>query len=137
MRESKQNGNLIKELNEEELYVAWGQYIERLKKNNNHSGVSNFKAAKLNIIDNNCIEIITSNPIQHRFIEAERAGLIEHLQAHFHNRLLTYRVITTDEPSPLGEQEVHLTTKERYLKIIEEYPLVKELKDRLGLELDY
>lgn len=137
VRESKQNGNLIKELNEEELYVAWGQYIERLKKNNNHSGVSNFKAAKLNIIDNNCIEIITSNPIQHRFIEAERAGLIEHLQAHFHNRLLTYRVITTDEPSPVGEQEVHLTTKERYLKIIEEYPLVKELKDRLGLELDY
>jgi DNA polymerase-3 subunit gamma/tau len=30
-----------------------------------------------------------------------------------------------------------LNTREQYLKIIEEYPLVKELKDRLRLELDY
>jgi DNA polymerase-3 subunit gamma/tau len=30
-----------------------------------------------------------------------------------------------------------LSSKEQYLKIIEEYPLVKELKDRLRLELDY
>jgi DNA polymerase-3 subunit gamma/tau len=30
-----------------------------------------------------------------------------------------------------------LTTREKYQKIIEQYPLVKELKDRLKLELDY
>ena len=29
-----------------------------------------------------------------------------------------------------------LTRKQQYLKIIEEYPLVKELKERLKLELD-
>ena len=91
--ENKQNGNSIKGLSEEELYVAWGLYIEELRKNNNHSGVSNFKSAKLNIIDNNCIEIITENNIQQKFIEAERATLIEHLQAYFNNRFLTYRVI--------------------------------------------
>ncbi|MEO6290538.1 MAG: DNA polymerase III subunit gamma/tau, partial [Ginsengibacter sp.] len=46
--ENKLNGNALKDLNEEELYVAWGLYIEELRKNNNHSGVSNFKSAKLN-----------------------------------------------------------------------------------------
>jgi DNA polymerase-3 subunit gamma/tau len=135
--ENKQNGNNIKELSEEELYVAWGLYIEELRKNNNHSGVSNFKSAELSIIDNNCIEIITENNIQQKFIETERAALIEHLQAYFNNRFLTYRVIITEKESNSIVQEKHLTTKEQYLKIIEEYPLVKELKDRLGLQLDY
>ncbi|MEP6948849.1 MAG: DNA polymerase III subunit gamma/tau [Ginsengibacter sp.] len=135
--ENKQNGNSIKELSEEELYVAWGLYIEELRKNNNHSGVSNFKAAKLNIIDNNCIEIITDNNIQQKFIETERATLIAHLQAHFNNRFLTYRVIVVEKENNRPEQEKHLTTREQYLKVIEEYPLVKQLKDRLGLQLDY
>ncbi|HVX00409.1 MAG TPA: DNA polymerase III subunit gamma/tau [Candidatus Babeliaceae bacterium] len=136
-RENKLNLNAAKPLNEEELYVAWGQYIESLKKNNNHSGVSNFKAAKLTVMDDNCIEIMTYNPIQQRFIEAERAELIEHLQTYFNNRFLTYKVLVTEKEPEAAEKEVHLTTKEKYLKIIEEYPLVKELKDRLGLELDY
>jgi DNA polymerase III subunit gamma/tau len=135
--ENKQNGNNIKQLSEEELYVAWGLYIEELRKNNNHSGVTNFKSAKLNIVDDNCVEIITDNNIQQKFIETERATLIEHLQAHFNNRFLTYRVIVIENKDNNAVEERHLTTKEQYLKIIEEYPLVKQLKDRLGLQLDY
>ena len=135
--ENKQNENNIKELNEEELYVAWGLYIEELRKNNNHSGVTNFKSAKLVIVDNNCIEIITDNNIQQKFIETERAALIEHLQTHFNNRFLTYRVVVIENDNNKVMLEKPLTTKEQYLKIIEEYPLVKQLKDRLGLQLDY
>jgi DNA polymerase-3 subunit gamma/tau len=30
-----------------------------------------------------------------------------------------------------------LNSKEQFLKMIEEYPLIKELKDKLRLELDY
>jgi DNA polymerase-3 subunit gamma/tau len=135
--ENRQSENNSKQLNEEELYVAWGLYIEKLRKNNNHSGVTNFKSAKLNIIDSNCIEIITDNNIQQKFIETERAALIEHLQAHFNNRFLTYKVIISENKNNNSVEEKHLTTKEQYLKIIEEYPLVKQLKDRLGLQLDY
>ena len=136
-RENRENGNNTKEINEEELYITWGLYIEKLRKNNNHSAVTNFKSAKLNIIDNNCIEIVTDNNIQQKFVEAERAALIEHLQAHFNNRFLTYRVSINENENNSKVEERPLTTKEQYLKIIEEYPLVKELKDRLGLQLDY
>ena len=135
--ENRLNGNAPKELKEEELYVAWGLYIEELRKNNNHSGVSNFKLAKLKIIDNNCIEIITDNNIQQKFVETERAALIEHLQAYFNNRYLTYSVIVIENNNNEKIAEEHLSTKEQYLRIIEEYPLVKELKDKLGLQLDY
>jgi hypothetical protein len=34
-------------------------------------------------------------------------------------------------------KEEVLNTKQQYLKIIEEYPLVKQLKDQLGMELDW
>jgi DNA polymerase-3 subunit gamma/tau len=33
--------------------------------------------------------------------------------------------------------DLPLSSKEQYQKIIEQYPLVKELRDRLRMELDY
>ena len=130
------NANTTKEVTEEELYITWGQYIEKLKKKNNPSAVSNFKSAALKIADPNCIEIITESKIHQSFIENERAALIEHLQTHFNNRKLSYRVVVveTGEKKPAEE---HLSSKQQYLKMIEQYPLVKELKDKLKLELDY
>jgi len=126
------------ELNEEELYVAWGLYIEELiKSRNNPAAVSNFKSANLRILDENCIEIITVNNLQQKFIEAERGALISHLQTHFNNRFLTYKVIVVENDNKNEVREEHLSTKQQYLKIIEEYPLVKQLKDRLGMQLDY
>lgn len=130
------NANAIKELNEEELYIAWGLYIEKLQKKNNPSAVSNFKSSILKIADPNCIEIITESKIHQSFIETERAALIEHLQNHFNNRLLSYKVIVVDTGDKKPVEE-HLSTKQQYLKMIEQYPLVKELKDKLKLELDY
>ena len=130
------NANTVKELNEEEIYIAWGQYIGQLQKKNNPSAVTNFKSAILKIADPNCIEITTESKIHQSFIENERAGLIDHLQNHFNNRKLSYKVIVveTGDKKPVEE---HLSCKQQYLKMIEQYPLVKELKDKLKLELDY
>ncbi|HXR83316.1 MAG TPA: DNA polymerase III subunit gamma/tau [Hanamia sp.] len=125
------------ELNEEELYIAWGLYIEQLMNTNKKPIVSNFKTAKLNIVDDNCIEIITQSVLQQKFIEAERGELSAHLQNHFNNRYLIYKLtVVEDENDNVPKEEV-LSTKQQYLRIIEEYPLVKQLKDRLGLQLDY
>lgn len=132
--QSKENVTI--ELSEEELYIAWGLYIEKLQKKNNPSAVSNFKSALLKIADPNCIEIITESKIHQSFIETERAALIEHLQNHFNNRMLSYKVIVVESGAAKPVEE-HLSTKQQYLKMIEQYPLVKELKDKLRLELDY
>ena len=130
------NANTVKELSEEEIYIAWGQYIGQLQKKNNPSAVTNFKSAILKIADPNCIEITTESKIHQSFIENERAGLIDYLQNHFNNRKLSYKVIVveTGDKKPVEE---HLSSKQQYLKMIEQYPLVKELKDKLKLELDY
>jgi len=129
--------NHVVELNEEELYIAWGLYIEKLINSNKKPIVSNFKSAKLKIADENCIEIITETNLQQKFIEAERGDLIEHLQSHFNNRYLTYTLKVVESENLNHAREEVLTTKQQYLRIIEEYPLVKQLKDQLGMELDW
>jgi len=134
--QNKNSGNDVKELTDEELYVAWGAFVEKLISRKNHSAVTNFKMATLKVIDNNTIEIITENNIQQKFIEQERADLVEHLQAHFCNRQLIYSVIIIENEQNDQPVERVLSSKEQYFKIIEEYPLVKELKDRLKLTLD-
>ncbi len=137
VKKQTQQIDASKQLDDEELYIAWGLYIEELRKKNNHSGIANFKSALLKIIDNNNIEIRTESNIQQKFIENERAALIEHLQSYFNNRFLTYKVIVVENENNKLPLEKHLTAKEQYLKMIEEYPLVKELKDRLKLNLEY
>jgi DNA polymerase III subunit gamma/tau len=131
------NGKEVKDLTEAELTICWDNFIEKLNAKKNHSAVTNFKMAELKIIDNNSIEIITENNIQQKFIEQERAELVDDLQQYFCNRQLTYSVTITEKEGTGEITEKPLSSREQYLKIVEEYPLVKELKDRLRLELDY
>ncbi len=135
-QKNKIGGPEVKPITEEELHSAWGLFIEKLRKKSNHSAVTNFKLATLNVIDNNTIEIITQGEIHKAFIEVERADLVTHLQDYFNNRLLVYQVIVKEQAEKDEPTEVVLNRKQQYLKIIEEYPLVKELRDRLKLEIE-
>ena len=125
-----------KDITGENLQIAWDLFIEKLAAKNNHSAVTNFKLATLKVINNNSIEITTNGEIHKAFIESERAELSLHLQTYFNNRILVYQVVVieiqNDDEAPADQP---LSTKQQYLKIIEEYPLVKELRDRLKLEL--
>ncbi len=121
----------------ETLQAAWAEYIEVLKAKKNHSSVTIFKMAELVVIDDNSFRINTGNTMQQKFIETERPGLIEHLMNKFNNRTLTYQIhvmALVEEEQP-GERP--LNTKEKYQQMIEQYPNIKLLKDRIRLELDY
>ncbi len=132
-----QNADIIvKELNIEELEIAWSKYVIILLDRKNNSAASNFKSAKLQVIDKNTIEIVTESNMQQKFIEGERAGLIEFLQQYFNNRLLSYQFRIVPNPNA-AVIERPLSAKEQYLKLIEEYPLIKELRDKLKLDLDF
>jgi DNA polymerase III subunit gamma/tau len=135
VQEKNSGNNAIKSLTEEDLHVCWGKFIEILEERKNHSAVTNFKMAGLRVVDDNMIEISTTG-FQQKFIENERPILIEHLQQYFNNRKLVYCIVTVEKEENQQPTEKKLTTKEQYFKIIEAYPLVKDLKDRLKLEID-
>lgn len=136
-RNNKVN-EVVKELNIQNLTEAWESYIAKLEAQKNHSAVTNFRLAMLQVTDTNSFDIIVENNIQLKFIEQERGTLIEHFQAYYNNRSLTYNIVLNQENADSKTVvERPLNSREQYLKMIEEYPLIRELKDRLRMELDY
>ncbi|MCC6289123.1 MAG: DNA polymerase III subunit gamma/tau [Chitinophagaceae bacterium] len=126
-----------KDLTEGNLEQAWDLYIEKLTEQKNHSAVTNFRLAKLHVVENNSFEITIESNIQQKFIEQERGMLIEHLQSFFNNRTLTYNILVRENPENSILVERPMSSKEQFIKMAEEYPLIKALKDRLKMDLDY
>lgn len=135
--QNKNNGNSSKPLTEEMLQTAWNSFIETLTQKKNHSAVTNFRMAVLKVVDENSFDIITHSNMHLKFIEAERSDLIHFMQVYFNNRLLKYQLVLEEKEAPAETGEKPLNTKQQYQKLAEEFPLIKELKERLKLDLDF
>ncbi len=120
----------------ETLQKAWANYVIKLKEARNPAAQS-FELAALRVKDENSFEAVTANNIEQKFIEQDRNKLFAFLQEQLKNRLLQFNVIIEEKASDRPAVEIPLSSKEQYQKLVEQYPLVKELKDRLRLELDY
>lgn len=126
-------------LTQEKLQQAWELYVDKLLKANNPSAATNFRLAVLKILDDQNFDIITEGNIQQKFIESERGGLIEHLQTFFNNKNLKYHLILeeNEETKDKAPKDRPIPPREQYQKMVEMYPLIKDLRDRLGMDLDY
>jgi DNA polymerase-3 subunit gamma/tau len=120
----------------EPLHQAWQQYADSLRENRNPA-VQSLELAMLRIIDTQTFEVATNNNLEQRFIEQEKRGISDHLKQVFGNKAISFTVIV-EEKAP-GEEPADrpLNKREQFRQIVEQYPLVRELKDRLRLELDY
>lgn len=123
-------------LQEATLRDAWDAFVQKLKGDKN-SAAQSFEMARLKILDENSFYVYTSSIIEHRFVDSCKNDASEFLQAQLNNRQLQFYIIRQEN------REVHadatpatLTAVQQYQKMIEKYPLVKELKERLKLELD-
>lgn len=130
------NGKTNHPLVQTELQQAWAEYVIKLKEDKNPAAQP-FELAVLRIKDENSFEAVSSNNIEKQFIEQDRNKLFAYLQERLHNRLLQFNVIVEENTENRPVIEPTLTAKEQFQKMAEQYPLVKELKDRLRLELDY
>ncbi len=124
-------------ITEESLKQAWNCFIDKLKKELKHSVVTVFNQAQLNVINETLFSIKVSTSLELKFIEQEKLTLLEYLKDCFNNRNISFTVYINEQLKQEVTPEASLSTREKYLKIIEQYPMVKELKDRLKLELDY
>ncbi len=118
------------------LQQAWADYIQKLKQEKNPAAQP-FELALLRIRDENSFEAVTANNIEKQFIEQDRNQLFAFLQERLQNRLLQFNVIVEEKAENRPPVEPTLTAREQFLKMAEQYPLVRELKERLRLDLDY
>jgi DNA polymerase III subunit gamma/tau len=137
---SKTNGNghgaVNAPLQIEELQEAWDKYAAKLKAEKNPAG-QNFEMAELRIQDSNSFIALVTNNIQFRFIEHEGLKVSQFLREKLHNNLLQFFIVMEENKEMKTIAVAPLTARDQFLKMTEQYPLVKELKERLRLELDY
>ena len=124
-------------LNIEKLQQCWDEYTALLEKQQKHSSAGTFKSARLAIENEIRFTITVSALTSQKFVEQEKMLLLDHLQTAFNNRTINFDVLVE-----AGEREdvpahMRMNSKQKYEHIAEQYPLVKELKDRLKLEIDY
>ncbi len=121
----------------EDLQKHWTCFTDKLKDQSKNSHVTVFNNARLEVVNDEHFSITVSASLEQKFIEQEKVQLLEFLKDCFKNRNLTISIIIDEQPKESGPVEATLNTREQYLRVIEKYPLVKELKDRLRMELDY
>lgn len=121
------------------LQKVWFEYMEVLQqKGDKHATVGTFKIAQLEIINDYTFSIAVNALTQQKFIEQEKALLIDHLQTAFNNRAITFTIII-NESSVQENVPIHLTlnSKQKFERIAEQFPLVRALKDKLKFEVDF
>jgi DNA polymerase-3 subunit gamma/tau len=135
--ENNNPNNQQKEIDPEGLKIAWQEYILKLKAATKHSVVSTFEMMECRMRTPVDFEVMVYGSIQLGFLKQEKTALLQHVQAFFKNPNINIVVQLTEEPEDLTPVERPLSMKEQFMRMTEKYPLVKDLKDRLGLELDY
>jgi DNA polymerase-3 subunit gamma/tau len=124
-------------LSMEKLQTCWNEYITRLEQQQKHSSAGTFKTARLFIENDIRFTVTVAALTSQKFVEQEKMMLLDHLQTAFNNRTITFEVLVE-----AGEREdvpihLRLNSKEKFEHIAAQYPLLKELKERLKLEIDY
>jgi DNA polymerase-3 subunit gamma/tau len=118
------------------LLEIWNQFTVELKRNKNSAALS-FEGAELRIIDEQRFEIITNNNLEQKFVEQEKRKLTDLVQERFQNKNISFSLTIREKSTEFVHLEKTLNKREQFIQIAEMYPLVKELKDKLKLELDY
>jgi len=123
-------------LSDNKLQEHWQQFAQQLKDAKNPANQS-FLMATLVIQDDQTFEVQTNNNLEQKFIEGERRVLSEFLQQAFNNRQLLFTIVVSENAIIAAEPvEKPISLRDKYLEIVTQYPLVKELRDRLKLEVD-
>ncbi|MES2372328.1 MAG: DNA polymerase III subunit gamma/tau [Bacteroidota bacterium] len=143
LREKAGDKYAIEEVKEAELLTmerlteCWNQYTAQLEKKLKHSSAGTFKSARL-VIENDIRFTVTVSALtSQKFVEQERSMLIDHLHTTFNNRAITFEVLVEASEREDIPAHMRLNSKQKFEHIAEQFPLVKELKERLKLEIDY
>jgi len=127
-----------KTLTQDMLNEAWNMYLSRLLDQNQVTSHHNLKTAITTVINEVQFDVFVGSRIQQQFIESEKTHLLIHIQEYFNNPKIQFKISLDPaaEKEPVQSEQT-LSQRDQYLRMIERYPLVKEMRDQLNLDLDY
>ena len=123
-------------ITQESLELQWQALIQFLKEDKS-AATQSFVLSSVKMIDDNSFYIYTNDNIQYRFIENSKVLASEFLQEKLNNKGLQFYIIKEENKNlVLNEPQKPLSTVERYQLLVQQYPLVHELKIKLNLQLE-
>ncbi|MGO4289904.1 DNA polymerase III subunit gamma/tau [Chitinophaga sp. RAB17] len=119
------------------IAVYWEEFIDLYRQANKMTVVSNLQLAQLKLLGATEVGIVSRNIVQFRFMEEEKLVIAEFLKKKFNNPtiVLTLQLDESQQTQDIGPAP--LSSREQFQQMSEKYPMVKELKDRLNMELDF
>ena len=119
------------------LREHWLTYAMQLEQQQKHSSANTFRAAQLHIGADNYFTVTVNAHTQQKFIEQERTTVADIIQQAFNNRSINFKVLVDEGIKEEIPAQLLLNSRQRFDRIADQYPLIRELKGRLGLDLDY
>ncbi|SEV99991.1 DNA polymerase-3 subunit gamma/tau [Chitinophaga sp. YR573] len=119
------------------LHVYWEEFIDRFRQANKMTVVSNLQLAAITLPAPEEIAITSRNIVQFRFMEEEKLAISAFFKDKFHNLGIVLTLLLDETQQAVDIGPAPLSSREQFQKMTESYPLIKELKDRLNLELDF
>ena len=119
------------------IHVYWEEFIDLYRQASKMTVVSNLQLAQLKLVNATEVGIVSRNIVQFRFMEEEKLVIADFLKKKFNNPhiVLTLQLDESQQTQDIGPAP--LSSREQFQQMTEKYPLVKELKDRLNMELDF
>lgn len=110
------------------MQTAWQKFAESRK-----NQVAEYNLLSHNFdLNGNVIKIHLSNPVQEPLLAGLKADLVASLKEQ-----LKAPVVVEGELMQQQSKRIIYTNKEKFDHLVEKYPPLLELKERLGLDTDY
>jgi hypothetical protein len=111
------------------LKSAWQEFAEQRK-----NQIAEYQLLQRDFtLKDSLITVPLSNPIEEPLLLNIRSPLIAYLR----NKLTNNSIMVTGVLEKAGSKKVVYTSKEKFDHLAEKNPLLKELKERLGLDTDF
>ncbi|MCB9195118.1 MAG: hypothetical protein H6598_02735 [Flavobacteriales bacterium] len=118
---------------DDELQAKWKSYCYLLQKNKKASLYATLTKHPVKLMDDFKLHLTLDSEIQELEVNTDKANLLGFLRRELNN----YGIDLYTEVIQHQDDTKHLTSKDKFLKMVEKNPVLSEMRERLGLELEY
>lgn len=118
---------------QEQLDAKWKSFCYLVQKDKKASLYATLTKHPVKLEDDFQLKLILDSEIQALELNTEKSNLLGFLRRELNN----YGIDLVTEIVQHQEESKHLTSKDKFLAMVEKNPVLAELRERLGLDIEY
>lgn len=118
---------------QEELDAKWKSYCYLVQKEKKASLYATLTKHTVKLGENFQLSLVLDSEIQALELVSEKSALLGFLRRELNN----YGIDLQTEVIQNQQESKHLTSKDKFLKMVEKNPVLAELRERFGLDIEY